>query len=126
MNPLPTPQKKTDFAPQQESMEKDVMQAVKNKGKPEQSPEIVKAKRDLARVIKQVGIDPKKIVEAGQYAEAALKDPNMYQVALQMALKNGILTEDQLPKEPGIDYKLLANGITAGKLTQELLAEGAI
>jgi hypothetical protein len=126
MNPLPTPQKKPDFAPQQESMEKDVMQAVKNKGKPEQSPEIVKAKRDLARVIKQVGIDPKKIVEAGQYAEAALKDPNMYQVALQMAVKNGILTEDQLPKEPGIDYKLLANGITAGKLTQELLAEGAI
>jgi hypothetical protein len=126
MNPLPTPQKKPDFAPQQESMEKDVMQAVKNKGKPEQSPEIVKAKRDLARVIKQVGIDPQKIVEAGQYAEAALKDPNMYQVALQMALKNGILTEDQMPKEPGIDYKLLANGITAGKLTQELLAEGAI
>jgi hypothetical protein len=126
MNPLPTPQKKPDFATQQESMEKDVMQAVKNKGKPEQSPEIVKAKRDLARVIKQVGIDPQKIVEAGQYAEAALKDPNMYQVALQMALKNGILTEDQMPKEPGIDYKLLANGITAGKLTQELLAEGAI
>jgi hypothetical protein len=126
MNPLPTPQKKPDFAPQQESMEKDVMQAVKNKGKPEQSPEIVKAKRDLARVIKQVGIDPQKIVEAGQYAEAALKDPNMYQVALQMALKNGILTEDQMPKEPGIDYKLLANGITAGKLTQELLSEGAI
>jgi len=126
MNPLPTPQKKPDFAPQQESMEKDVMQAVKNKGKPEQSPEVIKAKKDLARVIKQVGIDPQKIVEAGQYAEAALKDPNMYQVALQMALKNGILTEDQLPKEPGIDYKLLANGITAGKLTQELLAEGAI
>ena len=126
MNPLPTPQKKPDFATQQESMEKDVMQAVKNKGKPEQSPEIVKAKRDLARVIKPVGIDPQKNVEAGQYAEAALKDPNMYQVALQMAVKNGILTEDQLPKEPGIDYKLLANGITAGKLTQELLAEGAI
>jgi hypothetical protein len=126
MNPFPTPQKKPDFATQQESMEKDVMQAVKNKGKPEQSPELVKAKRDLARVIKQVGIDPQKIVEAGQYAEAALKDPNMYQVALQMAVKNGILTEDQLPKEPGIDYKLLANGITAGKLTQELLAEGAI
>ena len=48
MNPLPTPQKKPDFAPQQESMEKDVMQAVKNKGKPEQSPEIVKAKKDLS------------------------------------------------------------------------------
>jgi len=126
MNPLPTPQKKPDFAPQQESMEKDVMQAVKNKNKPEQSPEIVKAKRDLARVIKQVGIDPQKLIEAGQYAEAALKDPNMYQVALQMAVKNGILTEDQLPKEPGINFKLLANGITAGKLTQELLAEGAI
>ena len=126
MNPLPTPQKKPDFAPQQESMEKDVMQAVKNKGKPEQSPEVIKAKKDLARVIKQIGIDPQKLIEAGQYAEAALKDPNMYQVALQMALKNGILTEDQMPKEPGIDYKLLANGITAGKLTQELLDEGAI
>jgi len=126
MNPLPTPQKKPDFAPQQESMEKDVMQAVKNKGKPEQSPEVIKAKKDLARVIKQIGIDPQKLIEAGQYAEAALKDPNMYQVALQMAVKNGILTEDQLPKEPGINYKLLANGITAGKLTQELLDEGAI
>jgi len=126
MNPLPTPQKKPDFAPQQESMEKDVMQAVKNKGKPEQSPEVIKAKKDLARVIKQIGIDPQKLIEAGQYAEAALKNPNMYQVALQMALKNGILTEDQMPKEPGIDYKLLANGITAGKLTQELLDEGAI
>jgi hypothetical protein len=36
------------------------------------------------------------------------------------------LTEDQLPKEPGIDYKLLANGITAGKLTEELIKEGKL
>ena len=55
-----------------------------------------------------------------------LKSPQMYQMALDYAVKAGILTPDQLPKEPGIDYKLLANGITAGKLTQELIAEGRL
>ena len=47
-------------------------------------------------------------------------------MAIEIAVKNGILTQDQVPKGPGIDYQLLANGITAGKLTQELLKEGKI
>jgi ABC-type transport system involved in cytochrome bd biosynthesis fused ATPase/permease subunit len=71
-------------------------------------------------------LDQGKIIQAGKYAEMGLKSPEMYRMALDYALKAGILTEDQLPKEPGIDYKLLANGITAGKLTEELIAEGKI
>jgi hypothetical protein len=102
------------------------MELVAGGGKPKQSPEIEKAKNDLRRVIKQVGIDPQQIIQAGQYAEAALKNPSMYPMAIQNAVQAGLLTEDQVPKEPGINWKLLAQGITAGKLTAELVAEGKI
>ena len=123
MNNFPTPQKKPNIAEQQKMME-----MVKTKGKPtaEQDPKITKAKNDLRRIIKQVGIDPQRIIQAGKYAEQALKDPKMYPVALNMAVKNGLLTQDQLPKEPGINWKLLAQGMTAGKLTEELVKEGLV
>jgi len=57
---------------------------------------------------------------AGQYAERALRDPAMYPVAIQMAIKENLISEEDV-QPGGIDYKLLANGITAGMLTQELI-----
>ena len=124
--PLSPLQEKTDFvAPQQDD---EVMSLIQRKGKPEpveQTPEVKKAKNDLKRIIQQVGIDPQRIVLAGQYAERALRDPSMYPVAIQMAIKENLISESDI--EPGgINYKLLAAGITAGKLTQELLDEGAL
>ena len=125
-NPLsPLQEKMENVAPQQDD---EVMSLIQRKGqpqRPEQTPEVTKAKNDLRRVIKQVGIDPQRIILAGQYAERALREPAMYPVAIQMAIQENLISESDI--EPGgINYKLLAAGITAGKLTQELLDEGAL
>jgi hypothetical protein len=122
----PPPPKKTDFPkPESKDMEKDVMEAVERKGKPKQPESVEKAKNDLRRIIKQVGIDPQRIVKAGQMAERALKDPKMYQVAIQMAIKENLISEKDV--QPGvIDYAILGKGLTAGRLTQELIDEGLV
>ena len=125
-NPLsPLQEKMENVAPQQDD---EMMSLIQRKGqpeRPEQTPEVTKAKNDLRRVIKQVGIDPQRIILAGQYAERALREPAMYPVAIQMAIQENLISENDI--EPGgINYKLLAAGITAGKLTQELLDEGAL
>lgn len=121
----PLQEKMENVAPQQDD---EMMALIQRKGqpqRPEQTPEVTKAKNDLRRVIKQVGIDPQRIILAGQYAERALREPAMYPVAIQMAIQENLISESDI--EPGgINYKLLAAGITAGKLTQELLDEGAL
>jgi hypothetical protein len=124
-NPLP-PAKKNSDLPTTQPINKDVMELVSGGGKPKQSADIEKAKNDLRRVIQQVGIDPQKVIQAGQFAEAAIKNPSMYPMAIQNAVQAGLLTEDQIPKEPGVNWKLLAQGMTAGKLTAELVAEGKL
>jgi hypothetical protein len=96
----------------------EVMNSVKRKAHRKSQIRCNKLKSRLLKVIQTSGADPQKIIQAGKYAEMGLKSPQMYQMALDYAVKAGILTPDQLPKEPGIDYKLLANGITAGKLTR--------
>ena len=119
----PSPEKMENDAPQQ--VDTDVMDLIKRKDSPEQSPEVLKAKNDLRRIIKQVGIDPMRIVMAGKYAEVALTNPSMYPIAIEVAIRENLISEKDI--EPGgINYKLLAAGITAGKLTQELLDEGAL
>jgi hypothetical protein len=119
----PTPEKMENDAPQQ--MDVEMVDLIKRKSSPEQSPEVAKAKNDLRRIIKQVGIDPMRIVMAGKYAEEALTNPAMYPIAIEVAIRENLISEKDI--EPGgINYKLLAAGITAGKLTQELLDEGAL
>jgi hypothetical protein len=127
MTNISTPQQNQNVAPKQTTpINQDVMDLVANKGQPKSSPNVEQVKSRLLKVIQTSGADPQKIIQAGKYAEMGLKSPEMYRMALDYALKAGILTEDQMPKEPGIDYKLLANGITAGKLTEELIAEGKL
>lgn len=125
-NPLsPLQEKIKNVAPQQDEEVMALIQRKAQPQRPEQTPEVTKAKNDLRRIIKQVGIDPQRIIIAGQYAERALREPAMYPVAIQMAIKENLISENDI--EPGgINYKLLAAGITAGKLTQELLDEGAL
>jgi hypothetical protein len=121
-NIVPTPQKNPISAPQQDQA---VMEQVKKKRQPDQRDEVKKAKDRILKLIKEFNIPAQKLVQAGKYAEAALKDPKMYPIAIQMAVKEGILTPDQAPKGGQIDYKLLANGISVGKLAQMLIDEGA-
>ena len=125
-NPLsPLQEKMENVAPQQDDEMMALIQRKGQKQKTEQTPEVTKAKNDLRRIIQQVGIDPQRVIIAGQYAERALRDPAMYPVAIQMAIRENLISEDDVDPN-GIDYKLLANGITAGILTQELLDEGAL
>ena len=119
----PPPEKMENDAPQQ--VDTDVMDLIKRKESPEQPPEVLKAKNDLRRIIKEVGIDPMRIVMAGKYAEEALTNPSMYPVAIEVAIRENLISEKDI-QPGGINYNLLAAGITAGKLTQELLDEGAI
>ena len=119
----PSPEKMENDAPQQ--VDTDVMDLIKRKDSPEQSPEVLKAKNDLRRIIKQVGIDPMRIVMAGKYAEEALTNPSMYPIAIEVAIRENLISESDI-QPGGINYNLLAAGITAGKLTQELLDEGAL
>jgi hypothetical protein len=120
----PAPQKKMEN-PQRPALTPDAMSAMQTPDPTMSSPEMLKAKNNLRRIIQQVGIDPQRIIQAGKYAEAALQDPKMYPMAIQNAVKSGLLTQEQVPKTPGVDYKLLAQGIAAGKLTEQLVKEGA-
>ena len=120
----PAPQKKMEN-PQRPALTPDAMSAMQTPDPTMSSPEMLKAKNNLRRIIQQVGIDPQRIIQAGKYAEAALQDPKMYLMAIQNAVKSGLLTQEQVPKTPGVDYKLLAQGIAAGKLTEQLVKEGA-
>jgi hypothetical protein len=119
----PSPEKMENDAPQQ--MDVEMVDLIKRKSSPEQSPEVAKAKNDLRRIIKEVGIDPQRIVMAGRYAEEALSNPAMYPIAIEVAIRENLISENDI-QPGGINYKLLAAGITAGKLTQELLDEGAL
>jgi hypothetical protein len=119
----PTPQQNVNGAMQQSNS--DVMNLIKNKGKPQQPAQVEKAKEQLKQVIIQNQLDPKGIVYAGKIAQAALKDPKMYQVAIQTAIKQNLISPQEVSKQ-GIDYKLLGMGITAGRLTEQLISEGAL
>jgi hypothetical protein len=119
----PSPEKMENDASQQ--MDVEMVDLIKRKSSPEQSPEVIKAKNDLRRIIKEVGIDPQRIVMAGRYAEEALTNPSMYPIAIEVAIRENLISENDI-QPGGINYNLLAAGITAGKLTQELLDEGAL
>jgi hypothetical protein len=120
--PSPAPQKKGVSAPQQDA---DVMNLIKRGGKSAAPPNIEKAKNDLRRIIKQVGIDPKRIVKAGKMSEQAMKDRKLYPMVIQMAIKENLISPKDV--QPGvIDFGLLAKGMTAGRLTEELIKEGSV
>lgn len=84
-----------------------------------------KAKAELLKVIKDQKIDPQMLIRAGQLAEAALNDLTLYPMAVDIAIREGLIAESDVGNE-GINYKLLANGITAGMMVQELMEEGRL
>jgi len=121
-NIVPTPQKNPISAMQQKPIDADVMNLVKTKGKPNQTPEVEKAKEQIRQYITQNKIDPNILIQVGQLCSQALRDPTLYQMAVDMAVKNGIMTKEEVGT--GTNYKLLGIGITIGKLTQQIVQEG--
>jgi hypothetical protein len=90
-----------------------------------ENPKVQQSKQRILKLIQQFNIDPQKIIQAGKYAQAALKNKKIYPIAIEMAKKEGLI-EPGMVQEGVVDYKLLASGITAGKLTQQLIDEGLI
>jgi hypothetical protein len=108
--------------------DKNVMKVMQKKATPPQkmtSPEKEKAKENLRRIIQQVGVNPQDILRGEQYAKQSLKNPKMYPIAVQMAIKEGLLPPDT-PVTAKIDFKVITTALTAGKLVRELMEEGKI
>jgi hypothetical protein len=102
-----------------------VMDAVRQKGVPKQTDSVEQAKERLRRIIVQTKVNPQEVIQAGKYASMALKDKTMYSMAIQVALKEGLVQPEEI--QPGvIDYQLIAKAITAGKLTEQLVKEGKV
>ena len=55
-----------------------------------------KAKNDLRRLIKSIGLDPQRLIRAGQLAEMALKDKNLYPMAVQNAIQEGLISPQDI------------------------------
>jgi hypothetical protein len=120
-NTLPPAKKKSDL-PMTQPINKDVMELLSNRGKPKQHPEVEKAKEQIRQYITQYKIDPNMLIQVGQLCSQGLRDPTMYQMAVDMAVKNGIMKKEEVGE--GTNYKLLGIGITIGKLTEQLVQEG--
>jgi hypothetical protein len=119
-NLSPSPEKIEN--PQTQPINQDVLNLLKSKGKATQDPVVEKAKEQIRQYITQNKIDPNILIQVGQLCSQALRDPTMYQMAVDMAVKNGIMTKEEIG--PGTNYKLLGIGITIGKLTQQIVQEG--
>jgi len=122
----PTPQKNQDFAPQQSQvLDKDVMQVLKQKGKPKRTPEVEKAKEQIKTVMKHLGLEPDAVIQIGKLARESIKDPSVYQMVVQKATKSGLIKPEQLnPTVNGMDLKLIAAAVTIGKLAEMMKEEG--
>ena len=114
---LPPPQEKSGFATQQQMPEMEMPEMKKGGAE--------KAKNDLRRLIKSIGLDPQRLIRAGQLAEMAMKDKSLYPMAVQNAIQEGLISPQDI-KQGGVDYKLLAQGVTVAKLTQQLMQEGKL
>ena len=115
----PAPQKKSGFdATQQKPLEKDVMEAVKRKGKPSEPAQIEKAVEQLKQVLAANNIDPKVIIQAGEMAQKAWKDPTQYELAKDLLVKNKVFTSEQL-QNASREF-ILGTAILAGKLAERI------
>ena len=108
--------------------DKNVMKVMQKKAAPPQkmtSPEKEKAKENLRRIIQQVKVNPQDILSGEKYAIESLKNPKMYPIAVQMAIKEGLLPPNT-PVTAKIDMQVITTALTAGKLVRELMEEGKI
>ena len=114
------PQQNSNVATQQ--MNPEVMDLLKNKGKPKQPAVVEKAKEQIRQYIVQYKLDPNTLIQAGKLAQRGLRDPVAYKMAMEMAVKYKLATPQEVGQ--GINYKILGYAITVGKLTEQLVEEG--
>ena len=102
---IPAPQEKSNFASQQDP------NAV-----------VMDAKEKLKNYLKTAGVEPKVLVQLGKMAEQSIKDKALYPMVKDAAAKAKLIPQGS---QEGIDYKLIATLVTAGKLAEMIMKEGA-
>jgi hypothetical protein len=71
-------------------------------------------KAQIQGYIKSRGIDPKKMIQYGQLAEAVLKDKSLYPMFRQRAIQDNIVDEKDLPKQ--MNPSIMGAFMAAGKV----------
>ena len=74
----------------------DVVNLLKTQGKKKYPDDVTKAKERLLQVLKTSKLDPQTVIQAGKFAQAGLKDPKMYQLAIQNAIKAQLITPEMV------------------------------
>jgi len=108
-----SPQKNVIGATQQQP---DVMGAIQ--GKKEMPENYTSSLKQVKEMLSGIGLTPQQAVRLGYLAEIAIKDPAMYQVALNAAIQEGLVTEEA--RKGPMDYKVLAQLVVVGRAAQEL------
>jgi len=122
---IPTPQKNQVSAPQQtQPINSDVMNLISGKKPESSSPVLQKCKDDLKKIMQQHGISADVLIRAGKMAERALQDKKEYPMMIEMAVKEGLIQSENIKK--GFDYRLVASGISAGRLAEQIKQEGGV
>jgi len=124
MDNLSPPPKKIEN-PQTQPINADVGNLLKNKGKTNHPPEVEQTKERILKILQTAKVNPQELISLGKYAKQAARNPELYPMVVDFALKNQLITQDMV-KGKGIDYQLLSIGVTLGKLTEELVKEGKI
>ena len=82
-----------------------------------QQNKVGQAKAQVMAYIQERGIDPQKMVQYGQLAEAVLRDKNLYPMFRQRAVQDKIVDANDLPPNP--NPSVLAIFATMGKLVSK-------
>jgi len=97
------PQEKSNIAPQQMLYE---------------------SKEKIKGILKQSNINPQVLINLGDMAMGAIKDKALYPMLWQALEQSGLSPGKEKPE--GIDYKLLAHLVAAGKIAKMIAQEGGM
>lgn len=114
-----SPQKNVIGAAQQQP---DVMGAMQGK---KQMPENYTSSLNQVReMLSQAGITPQQAIRMGDLAQIAIKDKAMYPVALDMAIKEGLLPETS--RGEGMNYKVMSQMAVIGEAAKQLVGKSGM
>jgi hypothetical protein len=84
--------------------------------------EVMQAKERIKQALKQENMSPDTLIQLGNMAEQSIKNQALYPMVLENAAKMKLIDQKNLQK--GVDYKLIASLVGAGKLAQMIKQEG--
>jgi hypothetical protein len=111
--------------PQKNLGNPEMMDMIKRKGQPKSTPEVEKAKQQIKAILQKNNVSPDVVIQVGEMAKQSVSKPEMYQMLVQKALQSQLISPQEIkPSKNGMDLRLIAGAITAGKLAQMIKDEG--